>query len=233
MSKKLQESYYKFTLLFLVFLLLVFDRDLALVYSLIILADWVWFSTDNFISFPLSRPGSNNLKIYIESLVGLGVFLLSSVALVSFFSPKDIIAGGVVGGAQSIFHLLSTTTPILQGSAFLTFLGWALLIPVVETHFFNGTLLEGLATYAERITGQRITFERYTTPLVLVVLTVAALFTLFHLTAKGIQTIPLLITFIFSVVSSVLVIRHRQVKGAVFIHIVVNAMAVLSMWGWF
>lgn len=233
MSKKLQESYYKFTLLFLVFLLLVFDRDLALVYSLIILADWVWFSSDNFITFPMSRPGSNNIKIYVESFVGLGIFLLTSVALVSFFSPKDIIAGGVVGGAQSIFHLLSTTTPILQGSAVLTYIGWGFLIPIVETHFFNGTLLEGLATYAEKITGERINFDRYTTPLVLVVLTIAALFTLFHLTAKGVQTIPLLITFIFSVVSSVLVIRHKQVKGAAFIHIFVNSMAVFAMWGWF
>lgn len=233
MSRKLQESYYKFTLLFLVFLLLVFDRDLALVYSLIILGDWVWFSTHNRIAFPLSREGTNNIKLYTESLVGLGVFLLASFMLVSAFSPQSIIAGGLIGGAQSIFHLLSTTTPILEGSAFLTLMGWGLLIPVIETHFFNGTLLDGLSSYAEKITRKKISFDSYTLPLVLVIITVAALFTLFHLTAKGIETIPLLVTFLFSIISSILVIRHKQVKGAVFIHVVVNMMAVLSMWGWF
>ena len=197
------------------------------------LADWVWFSTDKDISFPLSRRDSNNVKIYIESLIGLGVFLFSSVVLVSVFSPKDIIAGGVVGGAQSIFHLLSTVSPIFEQSEFLKFVGFGFLIPIIETHFFNGTLLEGLSTYSERVTGNRINFNRFTSQLVLVVLIVATLFTLFHLTAKGIQTIPLLITFIFSVVSSVLVIRHKQVKGAILIHVIVNSMAVLSMWGWF
>lgn len=233
MSRALQETYYKFALLFLAFLLLVFDQDLALIYSLLLLADWVWFSTDDHISFPLSRPGSNNLKIYVESLLGLGFFLAFSSMLVSVFDPQSMIAGGVVGGAQSIFYLLSTVSPIFEQSEVLKYVGFGILIPVVETHFFNGTLLEGLSTYAEKITGRRVSFDKYSGTLFLVVLVVATLFTLFHLTAKGIETIPLLITFIFSVVSSVLVIRHKQVKGAVLIHVIVNSMAVFSMWGWF
>jgi membrane protease YdiL (CAAX protease family) len=229
------DDYFKFTVVFLLFLLLAFDRDLAMIYLLIMFADYVWTKSDNFVSFKISDPKAmSSTQVYLEGLAGLGLFLVFSTFLVKFISPQSL-SGGIINETQSIFQLLSTSTPILQGSKILTFVGWGVLVPIIETSFFNGRLLEGLATYAEAITGKKIplSLAKISLGLVMVIFVVAALFTLFHITAKGISSIPLLITFVFSIISSVMVIRHRQLKGAILMHIVTNGAAVLSSFGLF
>jgi membrane protease YdiL (CAAX protease family) len=218
--------------LFLLFLLLAFDRDMAIVYLLIMLADFIWVLTDSNLVFKLTKVGSGWGE-YIESFVGLGIFLFISTLLVSIFSPQSILSGGILGGSQSIFHVLATSNPILQGSKVLTFIGWGILIPIIETSFFNGRLLEGLATYAEPVVGHKIDVTKFSMPLFVVMLIVASLFTLFHITAKGLSSVALLVTFIFSVISSIMVMRQRELKGAIVMHVVVNSLAVISMWGLF
>ena len=231
---QVKDHYFKFLVIILLFLLLAFDQDLAMIYTLIMIGDYIWYKSDNFISYPISRRDhKSSFIVYVESLAALGLFLLVSTFLVSTFSPQSIVEGGVVGGAQSIFQLLATSTPILQGSQFLTFIGWAILVPLIETSFWNGRLLEGLSAYASEVVGKPVSLYKYSIPLILVIFIVAALFTLFHITAKGLASIPLLITFLFSVISSVLVIRHRELKGAILMHIVTNGAAVSSSLGWF
>lgn len=228
-----QDHFFKFIVLFLLFLLLAFDRDLAMIYLLIMLGDYIWYKSDNFISFPISKGFKSDTRVYLESIAGFGVFLGVSAVLVNVFSPQSLIGSdGIIGGAQSIFHLLATSTPLLQGSKLLTLLGWGILVPIIETSFFNGRLLEGFATYAEKITGKKVSLTTYSVALYMVIFVVATLFTFFHITAKGIASIPLLITFIFSVISSVLVIRHRETKGAILMHILTNSAAVSSSLGW-
>ncbi len=225
-----QNHYFKFIILILLFLLLAFDRDLAMIYILIMFADWMWFQSDNFISFKISK-GTKSFTWFLESLAGLGLFLIISTILVGVFSPQSLAKGGVVAGAQSIFQLLATSTPILKGSKFLTFIGFGILVPIIETVFFNGRLLEGLTTYAEGVVGKKISLKTYSVELIVVMFVIASLFTLFHVTSKGLASIPLLITFIFSIISSVLVIRHQELKGAILMHIVTNSAAVASSVG--
>jgi len=203
-----------------------------MIYILIMVGDYIWYKSDNFISFPISRKNGSDWKVYMEALAAVGLFLIISTVLVTTFSPQSIFSGGVFAGAQSIFQLLATSTPILKGSKILTLFGWGILVPIVETTFFNGRLLEGLSTYAEEITGKKISLTKITVPLVLVIFVVAALFTLFHITAKGLDSIPLMITFIFSVISSILVIRHQQLRGAILLHIVTNSAAVMASFNW-
>lgn len=233
LPKSLRDNYFKFTIIFLLFLLLAFDRDLALVYIVIMFGDYIWFKSDNFISFKISSPTPrfSSTRVYIESAAAFGLFLIVSTFLVSVFSPQSI-SEGILGGAQSIFQLLATSTPVLKGSQILTLIGWGMLVPLIETSFFNGRLLEGLSTYAEEVTGKKVSLINYTTALVVVILVIASLFTLFHLTAKGLESIPLMITFLFSVISSVLVLRHRELKGAISLHIFTNSAAVMSSMGW-
>ena len=226
-----ETNYFKFLALALLFLLLAFDQNMAMIYLLIMICDYIWYQSDNFLSFPVSRPSSNNVQMYIEAVAALGLFLVISTFIVSTFSPQSLIGTGIVGSAQSIFHLLATSTPILHGSKFLTILGWGVFIPIIETRFFNGRLLEGFATYAEVITGKPVRLDTYGLPLIAVIFVVATAFTLFHITAKGLSSIPLLITFIFSVMSSVLVLRHRETKGAIVMHILLNCAAVLAAFG--
>lgn len=194
--------------------------------------DYIWYKSDNFISFPIFRKQSTGIMPYIEGLAGLGLFLLISTFLVSTFSPQ-MLGQGVIGGAQSIFHLLATSTPILANSVVLTFISWGIIVCIIETVFFNGRLLEGLSTYAELITGKKVSLDKFSPQLVIVILVVAALFTLFHITAKGLSSLPLLITFVFSVISSILVLRHKELKGAILLHMATNSAAVAASQGWF
>jgi hypothetical protein len=226
-------NYFKLTVIFLLFLLLAFDRDLAMIYLLIMVGDFIWYISDNFISFPMTstHPRFSGIQVLLESSAGLGLFLLLSTMLVSSFSPQSI-SGGIAGRAQSIFHLLATSTPILQGSKALTLIGWGILVPIIETSFFNGRLLEGLSAYAEDITGHKVSVYNFSAALIVVMFVVAALFTLFHITAKGVESIPLIITFIFSFISSILVVRHRELRGAILMHIATNSAAVASSFGW-
>lgn len=229
MANKLETNYYfRWMSVLLLFLLLAFDRDLAMIYLLIMVADFIWFTSDNFISFPIRGQPSrfSTLVVYTESLAALGLFLGISSWLVGAFGD------GLTFGTQSLFQLLATSTPILQGSQFLTLVGWGIVVPFIETIFFNGRLLEGLATYSEKILGIKADIRTLNLNMMIIVFVVAAMFTLFHLTAKGLASVPLLITFLFSVISSILVIRHRELRGAIFIHVVTNSLAVSSSLGW-
>lgn len=230
--EKQLDDYFKFIGIFLLFLLLAFDRDLAMIYLLIMLIDYIWKQSDNLINLPLSRGPGSMFQVIIEGLAGLGLFLLISTILVNYVSPQSV-SGGLVSQAQSIFHLLATSTPILKGNAILTLIGWGILVPIIETSFFNGRLLEGLSTYAEMITGKKVQLSLTSPTLYIVMLVVASIFTLFHITAKGLESVPLLITFIFSVISSILVIRHRELRGAILMHIITNSAAVAASLGWF
>lgn len=225
-------DYFKLVVVLLLFLLLAFDRDLAQVYLLIMFGDFIWWISDNFVSFPFSRGRQTRKRAYIEAVVALGAFLGISYGLISFFSP-DTLSSNIVAGTQSIFQLLAASTPILQGSNFLTFLGWGIVVPIIETSFFNGRLLEGLSTYGSDIFERRIReYDLRDKRLWFVIIIVASLFTLFHVTAKSLESLPLLITFIFSVISSVLVIRQKELKGAILLHILTNSLAVASSIGW-
>lgn len=222
------ELYFKASILFLLFLLLTFDRDMSMIYILILVGDFMWYRFDPKISFPLEKTTANRYSSLIEVGIATAAFFIFSSLAVTF-AAVDIPAG-----LQSILTLLSTSTPILQGNKMLTLIGWGVLIPIIETSFFNGRLLEGLASFAEKRFHKKITLTQsnlFSIPVIMVILVVAAFFTLFHITAKNLSSVPLLITFIFSCISSVLVIRHQELKQAILIHIIVNSMAVLSSFG--
>lgn len=225
-------NYYKFTVVALLFLLLAFDRDLAMIYLLIMFGDFVWMLSDNFVSFPYSNGPADNVRVYIEAAAALGAFLGISTFMVSYLSPQSLVGTGFVSQTQSLFQLLATSTPILKGSPFLTFIGWGILVPVIETSFFFGRLLEGFTTYAEHFFNTKISLDHLSIKLLMVIFFVAALFTIFHFTSKEMKTVPLLITFIFAAISCLLVQRQKQLKGAISLHIGTNSAAVASALHW-
>jgi len=228
LPKITREGYFKATVIFLLFLLLSFDRDMAMIYILIMVGDFIWWRFDRNITFPIEKTTTNRLSAVLEAGIATALFFLFSSMAVKVFAVEALPAGVNI---NSILELYAASTPILQGNVFLTIVGWGFLIPVIETIFFNGTLLEGLTVFAEKQFGTRVSLQKFSIPLFLVILFVATLFTLFHLTAKNLSSIPLLITFIFSIISSVLVIRNQEIKQAIMLHMTVNTLAVLSSLG--
>src|SRR3990167_3231767 len=212
-----EDSYFKLIGLFLAFLIFAFNQDLALIYIAIMVVDYWWYKSDNFISFPLSRGRQTNTRVYLEAVIGLALFL----------GLSTVLAKAV--GVQSLFQLLSAATPVLKDSRVLTVLGWGVLVPIIETRFWNGRLLDGFATYAQLITKKPVTLTKASGMLGLVIVFVGLLFVLFHIAGKGTTNAPLLVTFLFSVISSLMVLRHKELKGAVLMHILLNTAAVLSL----
>lgn len=224
------EGYFKFSILMLLFLLLAFDREMAMIYILIIVGDFIWYRFDPKITFNLERTTANRFSSLIEVGIATILFFLISTATMTLAGVN--LPSNFQSAVQSVLTLLATTTPILAGNKILTVIGWGFLIPIIETSFFNGRLLEGLTTFAEKRFGIRISLQKMSTQLLMVFITVAAFFTLFHITAKNLSSTALLITFIFSMISSYLVVKNQELKQAVLFHMVVNTLAVLAALGW-
>lgn len=212
----------------LIFLLLVFDRDMSMIYLLILLVDQWLYSSDNNVTFRYSKD-NNIVRGLVSATIGLAAFLGISTLLAS-------------QGLQSILGLLATATPVLKDSRILTFIGWGILIPIIETNFFFGSLLEGLPEIMSDKAGMnfagitdkgRSFFQKITKPgTIFIILLVSACFTLFHISAKGLEnSIPLIITFMFAIISCVLVIKDSERRGAVYMHIAVNSLTVLTTYG--
>jgi len=219
------EMYFKASVLFLLFLLLVFDRDMALIYILILVGDFIWYRFDKNITFPLERRTDNRFSSLLEVGIATAIFFIISSAAVK------LAAVDMSSSFQSILSLLATSTPILAGNKMLTIIGWGILIPIIETSFFFGRVFEGIATFAGNRFSTNISLQKITMAVIMVILVIASFFTLFHLTAKNLASIPLLITFIFACMSCILVIRNQHLREAILLHITVNTLAVLNSFG--
>jgi len=214
----------KFMILVLVFLVLNFNKDMGLVYSLMILADFMYWFLDLKVGnkktdLPFERVTDNRLQALLEAVIAYVGFLAISTAVYGIF--------GSGGNLQSVITLLATATPILKGSIVLTVIGWGILIPIVETDWFFGRLTEGLSNEAKD-QGTKIPLDRFSAGTWILMALVSALFALFHISAKNLDNSSLIVTFIFGMVSMFLIIRHRELKSAVMLHIISNTVATLA-----
>lgn len=99
---------------------------------------------------------------------------------------------------------------------------FGLLIPIIETVFFFVVL----PTWALWKMGKTLKRELSMDNIILVI-AFAAIFTIFHATSKGLtNNIDLLATFVFGVISMVLVIYFRTILPALILHPGVNSKAV-------
>jgi len=221
-----ENTYFKYVIVILLFLLLAFDRDMAMIYILILVGDWFWWKLDEGkLDYPLSKPGGT-MDIVFAIGGTVAFFIITSMAL-------KLFTGQAVGwfGTGSIIELLATSTPILQGSAILTVIGWGILIPLIESSFFFGRLFEGISSTAKGALG-KINPYKFSIPIIIVMAFVSGLFTIFHITAKGFSNEPLIATFIFGMISCALVVYTKSLKSAILFHVIINTMAVASLVGW-
>lgn len=227
MPRITETDIFKALVVIVLFLLIAFDPQMATVYLFMIFGAWLWISSDSYISLPIERSGEGRIRKFLWALVSYAGFLLLTTFLFSFLVPT-VLADKPF---QAIIQYLATATPILRGSKILTLLGWGLVIPIVESAFFFGTLFEGLAEWGGKIIGHPIDIKTYNIKSILLIGVIASLFALFHITAKGLANIPLMITFVFAVISCVLVIKDQEVYSAIWLHIISNTVAVLSSIG--
>lgn len=214
---------------FLLFLLLVFDQQVAMIYLLMLTAYFIWYSFDDKITIPIEKTVQSRFMSVLWAVGIYSGFILLSTTLSTFFS----LEGGQT--AFSIIDILAAQTPVLAGNKILTFLAWGFVISIIETAFFFGVLFEGLAYNLGkfmRVGPISTDFKQFSIYTWMVIAFVSIIFTAYHFQARGLtDTTGLFITFLFAVVSLLTVTFFGQTREAILFHVISNSIAVASRMG--
>lgn len=118
--------------------------------------------------------------------------------------------------------------PILAGSVAMTWVGWTIVIPFIETSFFHGRLFEGLAQLSNRLFNKPKSLRVLSLGLIGVATAVSVIFAVFH---SKVTLSPIITIFIFSMVSCYLVIKEQKLTAAILLHILANTAALAVKYG--
>jgi len=218
----------------LVFMLLMFSRDFGQIYIAMVVVWLMFFLFDKLIfdkrtQFPIEKSAGGRLESILIALIAYASFLFLTTIITNLFLPgtftgsvKEVISKMGIGIVQA-------SGPVLQNSKILLLLGWGLLIPIVETILFNGKVFEALY---DKLRWAGLNMRRLTSPtLIILIIIIGATSALYHLTSKNLETVPLMITFVFFTVSGILVVWRGHLREAIYIHCIGNTIAVLSTMG--
>ena len=207
----------------LLFLLINWNPSLAIVYFAMSLVSIQIFVNDSNVSYPLNRPSISWTRSLFYALLAYLFFR------VTFSVVADQL--GFLGVGQTFSQLaietFAETKPILTNSASLTFLSFTFLIPIIESVYFFLRLNEKVQEWS------KLSFANFGVGTIIVFLFISAVFTVFHISAKGItNTSSLFMTFYFALISMFLVYKDRDGKSAVLFHVLTNGLAVLKLQGY-
>ncbi len=171
----------------------------------------------------------NGIQIKIESkpnerlltaIYAVGAFVLLMITNIVFkWAGLTDINSSLNMYAQYIPYFAEVA--ILSSNAWFVVLGWGILIPLGETLTFGRIFEAGLDFINERV---GITFKA-----ILIVIGLSFAFALFHIAAKGIQNnLALLMTFIFMVISLILILIRKQLLDAILFHIIANTTSIVN-----
>lgn len=222
------QTLFIFLITSLIFIALNFDRDVGFLFALIVVGDFIWFTFDKNIEIPFEK--TIPTPTLSSRVLGVGIGIVLGYAFI--FTATILM--GLVGVSQSVVGILATTTPPLASSKIITVLVWGLLIPIVETSFFFGRVLEGTIKVVHDKFGYATTkqFDLLNVYNWWAVVIVAGLFMSFHFAAKGITDFaPLALTFMFGVVSCWVSLYFKQLRENVIMHAAINTQAVLQRVG--
>lgn len=203
----------------LLFLLINFNRELGLIYIGMLIVDYMIIDSMRTLRFPMEKDTSRLMDI----LYGVAAYL--TFTIISSFTMSAIDPQAIFGGILGALQKLAATTPILSSSPILTFIGWGIIIPIIETRFFFGRLMEIIAEKT------KTTISLLDVKSWFVFILVSAVFALFHISARAITAtqfdeIALLMTFIFGLMSCIIVVWLKELSAATYFHIMNNSVGV-------
>ena len=230
MANLLESDDYLISLVLLLFLLINFNLELGTIYAIMAIIDWVSYyiaiDSNAFKPIPIERARYGRYTSLVWSMGAYVMFIFVAGFITSKFS------GAVTGsGFERISQLVASTfsaTPILYGSTYLKLAVWGLLIPLIETRaFFRTGLQWGL--HAAKVS---LPDNIFNVKAIVIAAVYGALFSVFHIVAKGItNNSSLLVTFVFGFVSVLMVIHFKEVTQAIFLHILTNSIATMQQLG--
>jgi len=223
MIKLSERGIFTFVVILLLFMLLNFDPKMGQIFALMALASVSLYLIDKRISYPIEKYPKEKFKSIVYGVGGYFLFIIISTLLLQFLKFADIV--GIRSTINFFSEYLSTFfsqySPALVDSPILTFIGWGILIPITETILFFGRLFEAFVDF------WKINVKINSISTWLVMMMTSAVFTLFHLSAKGIaNNAALLMVFLFGMVSLYFVVIRSQLIEAITIHIIANSIAI-------
>lgn len=223
MIDKPERIVFLFISILLTFLILNFDPNMGQVFLLFGLSAGMLYLYDKVmtgrIDFPIERYPEKRLEAVIWAIGAFVILIIitSALKLAGITGFEAVI----VFFAQYV-PFFAQYSPALSGNPWLIFLGWGLLIPVTETIFFSRAFEGFLDIFNVRpdIRNAKVWAA---------ILLTSALFSLFHLSAKGVVNNPALImTFIFGMITWFIVVVRKQLLEGLLFHVIANSVAIIA-----
>lgn len=214
-----------FVIWILYFLLVNFEPTMANIFIGIFIGSIILFQSDKIKTFVFERPGNNKLKSVGKALIAVAAFYIISAVVLGILKLTGTLSIESTAALYSDFlgSMMAQYSPALADSAFFTLVSWGTQIPIVESFAFFVVLFEFLVNIVFK---EHPNIKKVKTWFAAII--VSGVFMYFHMTAKGIGNDPaLLMTFIFALISVVLVMITKQALEAVIFHIVVNSSAII------
>lgn len=207
-----------------------FQTELGLIFLGMLLAAYAYIKSDPNNEIGIQKKPNINNSIILAIGAYLFFIFTSSLVIPIFYTIAKVIfptfsLSLAAFNLNSIVGTFSQTNLILAGSMVISFISLAFFIAPTETLFFFVALYEYLLDKFRTKLG--FSFRN-----IAIILIISGIFTLFHITAKGITANEaLILTFYFAIISLVLVNLEKQGLGAIFLHIIANLIASLPLIG--
>lgn len=227
------ESFYVWGLFALLLAVLLFRAELGIIYVIIFLASivtYIFLGGNSGTWYKLNSSRGNTAKQIVNGIVFFIIFAAISILISGVFS-QSITSSNPPSWNMAIkaFSVQNQPSyaPILADNAILTFVVYALLIPIIETVAFFGRGLEFL------IKQFGVTPSLTNPRLWAIFVIISILFTYAHFAVRGVNNISgNLITFLFGMFSCFLVVKTRELEGAVNAHVIWNGAIMVQRLGW-
>ncbi len=205
------------------FLGINFNPDLSAVYMWMVVASgfallFAWFKPGTNDGYPLLRTNFGTAFIW-----GAGAFAIFYLS-VSFLIPQFFEVTGQA--APELVRGWAQAGVALERSDIIQFVVFSVLIPVAETLALIAAPMYMFGILAKIDIYNTNLFRK---EVLLIVLLVASIFTVFHLTAKGLSnTRDLSISFIFASITVLLILKTQDLVPAMGMHIINNGNAMIG-----
>lgn len=216
MAKRIDENTILFVLgALLMWIIVNYNMQLGIIFLFMLVLTFLFHTSDKNVSFPFDRDG----KWARATMIALGAYIVFIIVSTIIIQLVPIDLQSTVVSPQGVIDLVAITIPEIDFTNIMLFVGWAIIIPITESWFFFGPVVERI------LDTKRVHW-------LLAGISIATIFMLFHLTAKSvIDNSALLVTFIFGMISYLLVIMTKDLKSAVLFHVISNSVAILSTMG--
>ncbi|MAG61799.1 hypothetical protein CMI43_03220 [Candidatus Pacearchaeota archaeon] len=217
-----------FLLISLIFLAINFNLQLGTIFSTMIL-------TSVFLYFALPATITHNTKPKNTfNAVIIAAFSLAILLIITFFVSSafqgilNVTAQPTLGSILSsgfstlgIDKVVQSTEPVLAKNPLITLFAFGVIIATIETRFL-ARIAEALGKFTN------IDITKINIKSIALFVLVSLIFVWYHFNAKGVNAnVALFLTFIFAMISLILISRFKEIESATYLHVFNNTLFIL------